>query len=122
MATKYDMQDVPDNICCISACTIMLEKCYVHMPCSLNDLNLAAAAGTALCYCALHKHQSNKPFVAYCPPYSISHKMSDVFMTVQIFRDPELCVQLVHKPTEVEMGFISKPQAVKCCGVLLHKL
>jgi len=35
---------------------------------------------------------------------------------------PEPCVRLVHKPRKVEMGFITKLQAVYSAGILLHKL
>jgi hypothetical protein len=37
---------------------------------------------------------------------------SDVCKTLWIFRRPELRAPLVHEPIEVEIGFITKPQAV----------
>jgi hypothetical protein len=35
---QHIMQNIHDDICCMWACTILLEKC-VHMTCCLNDWN-----------------------------------------------------------------------------------
>jgi len=33
------MQDIQEDICCMWAYTILLGKCCIYMPCSLNDKN-----------------------------------------------------------------------------------
>jgi len=38
-ATKHIMQDIQGDIYCMWVCAILLEKCCVHMPCSLNEWN-----------------------------------------------------------------------------------
>jgi len=63
------MQDIQDNICCMWECTIFLEKCCVHMPCSLNDQNdviLQLLQVLLVCYGAIYKNWSNKPLLADC--------------------------------------------------------
>jgi hypothetical protein len=58
------LQDIQDNIHCMWACTILLEKHCVHMTCFLNDLSnliLQLLEVPLVCYGAFHKHKSNKP-------------------------------------------------------------
>jgi len=65
------MQDVQDSIYWMWACIILLEKCCVHMPCSLNDWNdhiIQLLQAPLICYCALHKDQPNKALHANCIP------------------------------------------------------
>jgi hypothetical protein len=103
------------DIRCIWACTILLEKRCVHMPCSLNDRNyliLQLLQVPLASYDDVHKDQSSKPLLADCTPHGTFCRMKwCLHESVWIFRGPEPCVLLVHEPIEVEMGYITKPQA-----------
>jgi hypothetical protein len=104
-ATKHIMWDAEDDIRCLSECTILLEKCCVHMPCSLNEQNdfiLQVLQIPLDCYGALHEVQ----IALACWMHS----------TRYIFQDgmtpPWLCVDFQRSAIEVDMDFIIKPQAV----------
>jgi len=45
------------------ACTILLEKCFVHMSCSLNTLILQLLQVPLVRYVALFKDRSYKPLL-----------------------------------------------------------
>jgi len=110
------------------ASIILLEKCCVHMPCSLNDQNdliLQFMQVLLVCYGAHHQHQSNKPMLTDCIPHGAFCRVEwHLHDSVWICRCPEPHVLLthIHKSIEVEICFLIKPQAVYGSGLLLHKL
>lgn len=70
-------------------------------------------------YVVLHKDQSIKLLVADCTPHSTFCIWSDISTTLWIFRGPEACVFFVHEPVQVQMGSVTKTQAVQCgCSTL----
>jgi len=78
MATKHFMQDIQDDIHCMWACTIVLEKCYVHVsysPNDQNDLILPLLQVPLVCYGSCHKYLSNKPLLADCTPHSAFYRI-----------------------------------------------
>jgi hypothetical protein len=97
------------------ACTILLEKCCVHMPCSLNDRNYIHII-LQLLQVQLFVTVPFKATGPTGPCLTISHHMvhsvrwSDVSTTLcWTFRSSQPRVLSVHYPTEVEMSFITKP-------------
>jgi len=68
MAIKHIMQDV-NGICSMWTFTIILEKCCVHNPHSLNDWNyfiLQLLQVLLVCHGVLHKDQSSKLLLPDC--------------------------------------------------------
>jgi len=110
MATKRIMLDIQDDIHCMWVCIILLQKCCVHMPYSLNDWNdviLQLLQVQLLCYGALHKDWSSKPLLAECTPFCRMEWCLREY--VWIFWGPAPCVLLDHESIKVEMGFSIKP-------------
>jgi hypothetical protein len=78
MATEHIMQDVQDDICCMWACIILLEKYCIHMPCSVKDQNdlILQFLQVPLVSCgALHKDWSNNSLLAKCTSHIAFFRM-----------------------------------------------
>jgi hypothetical protein len=101
---------------CVGGPIILLEKCCVHMTYNLNDRNelvLQLLQVLLVCYGGLHKYRSNEHFLADCLPHGVFCRVQwRLRDSVWIFRGPEPCAVLFNEPIEVEMDFITKPQAV----------
>jgi hypothetical protein len=97
------MQDVRDDVRCMWEYTVMLEKCCVHMPCSLNDQNdliLQLVQVPVVSYSALNKDWCNKTLLADCTPHSAFCRLEwRLFYSMWIFRGPEPRVFLFTHPS-----------------------
>jgi hypothetical protein len=95
------------------AYTILLEKCCVHMPCSLKDEN---GWYTTDFYGALHKYWSSKSLLADCTPHCTLCRVEWQLHVCVVFQRPRTSfsniMSIFVNPFEVEMGWISKQHAV----------
>jgi len=98
MATKHIMQDIQDSIHCMGACTILLEKCCVHMPCYWNDLILQLLQVPLVHYDALHKDWFISPCLLIAHLSAFCRMYWHLNNSAWIIRGPVSCVLFVHDP------------------------